>query len=95
MTVRPENDLKTLPLSSPQAVGTRMAESQRRNPGTAESTAATGSGERYRTEARSAHRGTREEAFCPGEEALRAGHGGEAHQPHLPQAHRQLRQEAD
>lgn len=87
--------LKPSPLLSPQTVGARVAQGQRRNPGAAEGAAAAGSGERYRTEARAAHRGTREEAFCPGEEALRAGHGRQAHQPHLPQAHRQLRQEAD
>lgn len=78
-----------------QTSGARVAQSQRRNPGTAEGALATGSGERQRPAARPAHRCTRQEAFCPREEAVRAGHGGEAHQPHLPQAHRQLRQAAD
>jgi len=78
-----------------QTSGARVAQSQRRNTRTTEGALAAGGGERHRAAAWPAHRCACQEAFCPREEALWTGHGREAHQPHLPQAHWQLRQEAD
>lgn len=73
-----------------------MEEGEGRPSGSPEGASETGSGERQQPPAaRTADRSSCEEAVCQREEAVRARHGGPPHQPNVPQAHRQLRQETD
>lgn len=78
-----------------QPPGARLEEGQRRLLGSTQGALKTGSGKRQPAATRPEDRGSGQEAVCQGEEAVRARHGGPAHQPYVPQAHRQLRQKAD
>lgn len=73
-----------------------MAEDERRPSGPTSSASETGGGKRRQPSAAGTpDRGSRQEAVCPREAAVRARHGRTPHKPDVPQAHRQLRQEAD
>lgn len=72
--------------SSLQPLGARLEEGQGWLVGPTQGAVKTGSGQRQPPKGPE-NSGSGQEAVCQGEAAVRTGHGGPAHQPHVPQTH--------